>query len=142
MLCPQIERPLLVRCLWLRHGIKAKLLAHMSEFLGIGQTAVAHHPAQLVNARLGKEQPRQALAGIKPHQPPFQKALGRRRQFWLAGVRPTAPGPEHEAFSNGGKGGEEHVELAPDIVPLAGGEPDDWLRTYLARRWHVGLRIT
>jgi|SRR3954447_19495378 len=130
-----------MRCLRLRHGIKAKFLAHMSEFFGIGQTSIAHHPAQLVDPRLSEEQSRQALAGIKPHQPPFQKALGSRRQFRLAGVWATAPGPEHKSLGNRGKGGEEHVELAPDIVPLASGEPDDWLRMYLAHLWHMAFAL-
>jgi hypothetical protein len=35
---------------------------------------------------VGKEQPRQTLAGVKAHQSPFQKPLGGRRNFLFAGV--------------------------------------------------------
>ena len=50
-----------------RHGIQAKLPAHVSEFPGIGKTPITHHFAQFGNPCLGKEQSWQALAGIKPH---------------------------------------------------------------------------
>jgi hypothetical protein len=45
-----------------------------------------HHFAQFGNPLLGKEQPWQALAGIKPHQTPLQQALGGRRNFRLASL--------------------------------------------------------
>jgi hypothetical protein len=116
----QMGRPLRRRRFDFRHGIEAKFLAHVCEFRGIGKTPVAHHSAQFGHPGLGKEQPWQALAGIKPHQPPFQEALGSRRQFRLASLRTAAPGLEEKAVGNRGIGGEEHIEFAPDIVPLAG----------------------
>jgi hypothetical protein len=103
-----------------RLGIQAEFLAHMGELFWIGKPPIAHHRAQFGEACLGKEQPRQMLTGIEPHQTSFQKLLSGRRDFGLAGLRATAPSLQHEAFGDRRKGREEHVELATDIVAFAG----------------------
>jgi hypothetical protein len=60
----------------LRYGIKSQFLSDVSKFLRVGEAAVRHHPAEFGETSLGKEQPRQALAGVEPHQPPLQQPFG------------------------------------------------------------------
>ena len=106
-----------------RYGIDAEFLADMGEFLRIGETAIHHHRAEFGEPRRGKEQPRQASAGVELHQPPIHQPLGHRRDLWLAGLRAAPPGPELEAFGHGRQCREDHVEFAANIVPFARGEP-------------------
>src|SRR5271165_3379089 len=112
---------------WLsrRHGINAEFLADMSEFLRIGEAAVAHHRAECREARLGEDQPRQALAGVEPHQSTVQKPLGDGGDLRLAGVRAAAPGLELEALSHARQRREEDIQFAADISSLARREPGD-----------------
>src|SRR5271165_3774932 len=119
------NRFLVLRSLGLRHGINAEFLADMSEFLRIGEAAVAHHRAECREARLGEDQPRQALAGVEPHQSTVQKPLGDGGDLRLAGVRAAAPGLELEALRHARQRREEDIRFAADIGSLARREPGD-----------------
>src|SRR5208283_2921221 len=88
-------------------------------------------------ACLRKEQPWQALSGIEPHQPAVQQTRGGRRELWLAGLRPTAPGFELEALRNARKRREETVQFAADVLPLARREGRDRDTLHLAHSPHV-----
>src|SRR5271165_397553 len=112
------NRFLVLRSLGLRHGINAEFLADMSEFLRIGEAAVAHHRAECRETRLGEDQPRQALAGVEPHQSTVQKPLGDGGDLRLAGVRAAAPGLELEALRHARQRREEDIQFAADIGSL------------------------
>src|SRR5271167_2360580 len=112
--------PLLLRWVRHRHRINAELLADMAKAFWIDEAPVGHHHAQRGKPRLGKEQPRQMLGGVEPHQSTVQKSSGDRRDLRLAGLRAAAPELELEAFGHGWQRREEHVEFTTNIIPLAG----------------------
>src|SRR5208282_737723 len=61
-----------------------------------------------------------------------QQTRRRRRELWLAGLRPTAPRFELEARRNARKRREETVQFAADVLPLARHEGHDRDTLHLA----------
>ena len=81
--------------------INTEFTADMAELNRVRVAPVCHHPVELAQPCLGKEQPWQALAGVKPHQSAFQKASGDGRELRLASLRAAAPTLELEALGHG-----------------------------------------
>src|SRR5271166_4241497 len=81
----------------------------------------------------------QTLSSKNPQQlqPTVQQTRRGRRELWLAGLRPTAPGFQLEALRNARKRREETVQFAADVLPLARREGRDRDILHLAHASHV-----
>jgi hypothetical protein len=121
-------------------GIDAQFLADMGEFGRVGETAIGHHAAQFGETGVGEKQPRQALAGVEPHQPAFQQPFGVGGQLRLAGLRTAAPGFQLKAFGHARQRREEHVEFTADILPFTRREAGGRCGLWLAHRGPVSMR--
>ena len=116
LLCTSLGGP--ERKVW----IDPKLPPDMREFRRIREAPVRHHLPQSDHPRLREEEPGDRGRCIKTHQAAINQALGGRRQLRLALLRATSPDPELKALGHGGQRAEELVELAADILALAGRE--------------------
>jgi len=95
---------------------------HVREGLGAGEPSVRHHRPQRQKTRVGEEQPGRPGRRLQAHEAALEQAQGDGRHLGLAGLRAAAPGPELDAIGDAGQSREELVELAADVVPLAGRE--------------------
>ncbi len=77
---------------------------------------------------------------LQAHEAALEQALGGGRHLGLTGLRAAAPGSELDAVGDAGQGREELVELAADVVPLAGREDGGRCRHGFAHSYSIAPR--
>src|ERR1700722_16577176 len=105
--------------------IDTQLPSNMGEFRRIREPPVLHHLPQGRHPRCREDKPRNLGRLIKTHQVAINQALGCRRQLWLILLRTASPRPQRKPSGDGRKEAEELIELAANVLTLAGREHRD-----------------
>jgi hypothetical protein len=110
---------------WGNRRVDPQFLPNMGEFDRIGQTPIRHHCPKLGQPSVGKEQSWQTTACVQAHKAALEQPFGSRRDLRLSRLRTGAPGFQVETLGHARVGRKEHVQPAPDVIPLAGCESRD-----------------